>query len=264
MLVAESLACSNIRIQGGRFRHPNQYGIVLGVGENAVTGFEVSNALIEGLGGEDSGNLSIGGLLVQNGAEGIVVGNKITKCRFSGIVEQNPSTDNLFIANRLLDNGSASDALVLASSGSSQAIRNATNPTRTVSDTGGFRQTIDGWNLDNVAASQTNFELTRAVGRFRAVRAGSLTGVVVTSTEPRSTGTLTVTAFLNSGTTGAAGSTTGLAVSLDGSEPSKRAATRAEGVTTFAPGDELYLVVTTTSDWAPTTADIRCALEIED
>ncbi|HMO64127.1 MAG TPA: right-handed parallel beta-helix repeat-containing protein, partial [Verrucomicrobiota bacterium] len=105
---AESLACSNIRIQGGRFRHPNQYGIVLGVGENAVTGFEVSNALIEGLGGEDSGNLSIGGLLVQNGAEGIVVGNKITKCRFSGIVEQNPSTDNLFIANRLLDNGSAS------------------------------------------------------------------------------------------------------------------------------------------------------------
>lgn len=130
--------------------------------------------------------------------------------------------------------------------------------------TGGFRQTLDGWYQDNVAASQTDVELTRAVGRFRAVRAGSVTGVIVTSTEARTAGTLTVTVFKNTGLAGAAGSTIGLTAVLNGTDTSRKATTQAKDTDAFAAGDELYAVVTTDGSWTPTTADIRVAIEIED
>lgn len=133
-----------------------------------------------------------------------------------------------------------------------------------VQATGGFRQTIDGFNQDNVAASQTNVELARAVGRFRAVRAGSVTGVSVTSTEARTAGTCTVTVFRNTGLAGAAGSTIGLTAVLDGTNTSRAATTQAKDTDTLAMGDELYLTVTTDGGWLPVTADIRCVIEIED
>lgn len=130
--------------------------------------------------------------------------------------------------------------------------------------TGGYRQTIDGWTQDNVAASQTNVELTRATGRFRATRAGSVTGVIVTATEARTNGTLTVTVFKNTGLAGAAGATIGLTAVLDGTNTSRKATLQAKDLDTFAAGDELYIVVTTDGSWTPTTSDIRCAIEIED
>jgi hypothetical protein len=131
--------------------------------------------------------------------------------------------------------------------------------------TGGFRQTPDGWYQDNVAASQTNIELTRATGRFRAARAGSVTGVVVHAVEARTAGTLTIKVFKNTGLSGAAGSQLGtLTAVLDGSNTSKKATTQTKDVDTFAAGDELYLTITTDGSWTPTTSDIRAALEIED
>lgn len=126
-----------------------------------------------------------------------------------------------------------------------------------------YRQTIDGWFQDNVAASQTDVELSRADGRFRAVRAGSVTGVVVTATEARTAGTLTVTVFKNTGLAGATGSTIGLTAVLDVNNTSRKATTQAKDSDTFAAGDELYICVTTDGSWAPTTADIRCAVEVE-
>lgn len=127
----------------------------------------------------------------------------------------------------------------------------------------GPMQVVDGWTQDNVAASQTNVELTRAVGRFRAVRAGALTGLVVTSTEARTAGTLTVKVFKNTGLAGAAGSQLGtLQAVLDGTNTIEHASTQKPQGNGFAAGDELYITVTTDGSWTPTTADIRCALEI--
>lgn len=124
-------------------------------------------------------------------------------------------------------------------------------------------EVVDGWYQDNVAATQTDVELTRAAGRWVAVRAGSVTGIVVKSTEARTAGTLTVEVFKNTGLAGAAGSQLGtLSAVLDGTNTSAKATTQARGTDTFAAGDELYLVVTTDGSWTPTTADIRCALEI--
>jgi hypothetical protein len=128
---------------------------------------------------------------------------------------------------------------------------------------GGFVHTVDGWYQDNVAANQTNVELTRATGRWTAVRAGSVLGVVVHASEARTGGTLTVTVFKNTGLAGAAGSTIGLTAVLDGTNTSRKATTQAKDSDTFAAGDELYAVVTTDGSWAPTTSDIRVALLVE-
>lgn len=129
--------------------------------------------------------------------------------------------------------------------------------------TGGFRQTVDGFTQDNVAAAQTDVELTRATGRFRAVRAGSVTGVIVTSTEARTAGTLTVEVWKNTGLAGAAGAAIGLTAVLDNTNTSRKATTQAKDTDTFAVGDELFAAVTTSGDWTPTTADIRVAIEVE-
>lgn len=124
-------------------------------------------------------------------------------------------------------------------------------------------QMVDGWLQDNVAASQTNVELTRADGRWRAVRAGAVTGVVVTATEARTGGTLTVTVFKNTGLAGAAGSTIGLTAVLDGTNTSRKATTQTQNQDAYAVGDEIYCVVTTDGSWTPTTSDIRVAIEVE-
>jgi hypothetical protein len=90
-----------------------------------------------------------------------------------------------------------------------------------------------------------------------------VTAVVVTSTEARTAGTLTVTVFKNTGLAGAAGSTIGLTAVLDGTNTSRKATTQAKDTDTFAAGDELYAVVTTDASWAPITGDIRVALDFE-
>lgn len=129
---------------------------------------------------------------------------------------------------------------------------------------GGYRQTVDGWYQDNVVANQASVELTRAGGRFRACRAGSVTALCVGATEQRTAGTCTVTIFKNTGLAGAAGSTTGIGVQLNAGNLSRDNTFSAKDVVTFVAGDELYIVVTTDAGWLPVTSDIRAALEIED
>lgn len=123
-------------------------------------------------------------------------------------------------------------------------------------------QVIDGWYQDNVTASQTNVELTRSAGRWHAIRAGSVTGVSVKSTEARTAGTLTVDVFKNTGLSGAAGSSLGFALTLDGTATSFNTSFQTRDQVQFNAGDELYAVVTTTGAWTPTTADIRVEIEI--
>jgi len=119
-----------------------------------------------------------------------------------------------------------------------------------------------GWYQDNVPAAQAATEATHAAGRWMALRAGSITGIVVVSTEARTAGTLTAEVYKNTGLAGAAGSGTGLTAVLNGSNTSRKATTQGWGLDTFAAGDELYITITTDGSWAPTTADVRCALEV--
>lgn len=124
--------------------------------------------------------------------------------------------------------------------------------------------TIDGWLQDNVIANQVNVELTRAVGRFRAVRGGCVTGLVVTATEARTAGTLTIKVFKNTGLAGAAGAQLATITSvLDGTNTSRASSyLKVRSSNTFVAGDELYITVSTDAGWLPITSDIRCALEI--
>lgn len=263
LLVANAAACSNVRIIGGYYRNAKDHALLFGTASNAVTGFEISNILLEGT--PSGPTPTVSGINLINAFDGIVVGNKITGCQFQGVAEQTPSDGNLFIANLLNGNG-VIGALQLKGP-NSEAIRNVAEAGRKIDDSGGFRQTIDGWNQDNVAANQTNVELLRSAGRFRALRPGSVTGVIVTSTEARTAGTLTVTVYMSSNAlAGQVGASIGLSAVLDATNTSRHAVTQPKDIVAakFLAGYELYMVVSTTSTWTPITADIRCAIEIED
>lgn len=127
---------------------------------------------------------------------------------------------------------------------------------------GGYRQTIDGWTQNNVAASQTSVVMVRwtttgtgFATQWLAIRPGSITGIGVKSNAARSAGTLTVTAHIN-------GSATALAAVLDGTNTTSKSTTQARGVDNFVAGDVLDIRITTDGSWAPTTADITASLEV--
>lgn len=126
---------------------------------------------------------------------------------------------------------------------------------------GGYRQSVDGWYQDDVAASQAAVALSRAAAgalptKWIAPRDGSITGLWVKSNEARTAGTLTVDVYLD-------GVATGLQAVLDGTSTTFTAPTQAKDVDAFTAGQELDIRITTDGSWAPTTADIRAGLEVE-
>lgn len=88
------------------------------------------------------------------------------------------------------------------------------------------------------------------------VRAGSVLGVVVRSTEARTVGTLTAEATIN-------GAATGLTAVLDGTNTTVKATTQAKDADAFAAGDQIGVTITTSADWAPATADVTVELLVE-
>lgn len=130
--------------------------------------------------------------------------------------------------------------------------------------TGGYRQCLDLWYQDNVAAGQTLIDLTRDPGgttihtnHWIGVRAGSVTAVGVFSSEARTAGTLTIEVYRNGGVA------TGLTAVLDGTNTTQKVTTAAKGSIVFGAQDRLIAKITTTAGWTPTTADIRVAIEVE-
>lgn len=125
---------------------------------------------------------------------------------------------------------------------------------------GGYRQVIDGWYYDNAAASLSAAAMTRLGGTaedsYVCMRAGSITGVSVRTSSPRTAGTLTATVYRD-------GAAIGLTAVLDGTNTIFKATTQGMDVNTFAAGGRLDVRLTTSADWAPTTADIRAAIEVE-
>jgi hypothetical protein len=125
----------------------------------------------------------------------------------------------------------------------------------------GYRQTVEGWYQDNVAANQTAVTLARndgatLTGVWIAPRPGSVTAVSVKSNAARSAGTLTVEVYKG-------GVATGLTAVLDDDPTTFAATTQAKDTDAFVAGDELDIRITTDASWAPVTADIRACLEVE-
>jgi hypothetical protein len=252
LLAAGAGPCSDIRILGGLYRNAKQHGIQFGSGSHAVTKFQVSDALID--------NQVGAGLYLFNATDGIVSGINV-RSGDKGIQELSPSTRNLFIGNFLADN---TTGLEYNTGGLSQAIRNIA-PGKTVQDSGGFRQTIDGWSITAAAPPGEMARFGQApFGRFRTNRAGSITGLVVTSSAPSTGGSMQFQVFKNPGNAGGFGVPLApLTLNLDAANQQRNSIVLPEDQVKFAFGEELYIVATN-SGWAPANTTFVCAIEIED
>lgn len=129
---------------------------------------------------------------------------------------------------------------------------------------GGYRQGVDGWYLDNVPVNTSATAMARAGdenyagmdGKFIALRAGSVTAIGIKSNEACSAGSATAEVTKN-------GTGIGLSATLDGTNTTSKITTQAKDADAFVAGDELGVTIVTSADWAPTSADVRVAIEIE-
>lgn len=124
------------------------------------------------------------------------------------------------------------------------------------------RFSVDGWFQDNVAASQTDVQLTRFAAGTKpnvwiAPRVGSVVAFWVKSNEARTAGTLTIELFKNGTQLGTE------AITLNATQTIFNVNYVKAGVLPFKAADELDLRITTTGSWTPTTADIRAGMDIE-
>jgi hypothetical protein len=128
-----------------------------------------------------------------------------------------------------------------------------------INATGGYRQTLDGWRAMAPPAGATT-RLSRwdgsAFDLWTAPRAGSITAISARATAARTTGRCAVQILKN-------GVVVPLFVVLDAVNPQKAVTLKEKDAVTFAQGDDLYLQVQTSADFAPVTADVWAALEIE-
>lgn len=124
---------------------------------------------------------------------------------------------------------------------------------------------VDGFFQDNVAANQTNVEITRAWGRFKTARAGQVVGLMVMleASQVRTAGTLTVTVYtatVNTTTGVRTETATSVVAVLNATNP----AYTIVGITAaFDAGSEVYPKITTDGSWAPTTADVKVVILVE-
>lgn len=110
---------------------------------------------------------------------------------------------------------------------------------------------------DNVAAGLTNDPLSdgRTTRGYCAAEDGSIVALAIRSNEARTAGTLTLEPRVNA-------TATGFTLTLDGTNTTTNKTLQDQGLDTFARADAIDLVITTTGAWAPTTADIICAIGV--
>jgi len=124
---------------------------------------------------------------------------------------------------------------------------------------GGYATELGPWTQDNVPAAQAAVALQLYGGTRTSrlvVRPGSILGIVVRSSEARTAGTLTVEATKND-------VGTGLTATLDATNVTVKATVQAKDADAFAAGDEIGVTITTSADWAPTTADVTVEVLVE-
>jgi len=124
---------------------------------------------------------------------------------------------------------------------------------------GGHKQSF-GFMRQNVAASQNAvpIDVLGLAGNAEIVMpfAGSVLGIGVASNAARTGGTLAVDVTIN-------GVATGLQAQLDASNTQYHSATQPKDTDAFSAGARLGVKITTSADWAPTTADIVVTVIVE-
>ncbi len=107
-----------------------------------------------------------------------------------------------------------------------------------------------------VAASQTNIAITGPTTRGVVVsHPGSGVRIAAAVDSARTAGTLTIKARKN-------GVDTALITTIDVTNTTKNSFLQRAGIDTFVTGDILTVVVTTTVDWTPVTANLDVSLEM--
>lgn len=132
-------------------------------------------------------------------------------------------------------------------------------PTHVHPSSSSGKDTLGGFQRANLAAALTNSQLDRVTGvpvSETMAFPGSVVGITVASGDARTAGSATFTVFKN-------GSSVGLSAALDATNTQYAYATQATGLDTFVAGDRLDIRVTTTADWAPTTADVNASVIVE-
>ena len=113
---------------------------------------------------------------------------------------------------------------------------------------------------DNVAAGQAAVSLKLLCDAVRTEGIlsfpGSIIGIRVYSNEARTAGTLTVDVTVD-------GAVTGLQAILDATNTQDKATTQAKDLDAFTNAQRIGVKITTSADWAPTTADIEVAAAAE-
>ena len=113
---------------------------------------------------------------------------------------------------------------------------------------------------DNVAVNQTDVALTVLGDAVRVdypmVRAGSITGIVVWTSESRTASSATVTTTLD-GT----GTTPATVIATTSAKLNYK--TQGRNMVKFTAGQRIGVDITTTGTWAPITADFIVGVEVE-
>lgn len=118
------------------------------------------------------------------------------------------------------------------------------------------------WTVKAVAASLTNSAMFAQVSTdwdsWKAIRAGSITGLASRLTTAISAGTLAVTVTVN-GTAGTLTINHTNAINSTGG-----IATQAAGIDAYAAGDLIGIQITTDGAWSPAGNDLEAYLELQD
>lgn len=118
---------------------------------------------------------------------------------------------------------------------------------------------LSGWGQSNVAASQSAVQLSRYGVSWQAPLilpfAGSVIGLLVGVSTDRTAGSLTIQVYVD-------GSASGLEAAIDGDNPLTVDETAAAGEYPFEAGEKVTVRITTSADWAPTSADVLVMLEV--
>ena len=140
---------------------------------------------------------------------------------------------------------------------------------------GGYRQTLEGWYYDNVAATLVTTPMNRLAAGTQAnalimPRAGSVTCLAAWSSEACTAGECYVKVWksTDNGATWAiltdiTDSAEQMATGFSTTNTRFNHRTRKQGLYTFARGDLLRVEISSTGAWAPVTADVRAIVEIE-
>lgn len=116
-----------------------------------------------------------------------------------------------------------------------------------------------GWGQSSVAGSQTNVTLNRFGASLHAPLvlpfAGSVTGLLISLTNQQTAGSLTIKVFI-------AGVDSGLEAVIDSENRLYVEETALSGQYAFEAGEQISIRLTTSSSWAPSSADVFVMIEV--